>query len=133
MSISSFLEKYCANSHEAFNFLNPLTFTVGIAMSMKLSSEHRQQVLIRLYQQYLFGEVSQGQMLQQIRKTVLGLSQTDYAKLVGVSRRTLTDIEQDKGRQTQQIMDKVFIPLGLKSGLIPVHAHIVNKIFKEKE
>ena len=102
-------------------------------MTIKLSSEHRQQVLIHLYQQYLLGEVTQGHMLQQLRKTVLGLSQTDYAKLVGVSRRTLTDIEQDKGRQTQQIMDKVFIPLGLKSGLIPVHAHIVNKIFKEKE
>ena len=106
---------------------------MSIVMNMKLSPEHRQQVLIRLYQQYLFGEVSQGQLLQHLRKTVLGLSQTDYAKLVGISRRTLTDIEQDKGSQTQQIMDKVFIPLGLKSGLIPVHTHIVDKIFKEKE
>ncbi len=52
-------------------------------------------------------------------KNVLGLSQEQYANLVGISRRTLTDIEQDKGKLTQSVLDKVFKPLGLKAGLVP--------------
>lgn len=90
----------------------------------------RQQLLINLYTQYLFGEITLGQLLSYLRKNVLGLSQEKYAAMVGISRRTLTDIEQDKGQLTQIVLDKVFKPLGLKTGLVPTHEHIVRKIIQ---
>ena len=90
----------------------------------------RQQVLIDLYKQYLFSEITLGQLLSYLRKNVLGMTQEQYAVLIGVSRRTLTDIEQDKGKPTQSVLDKVFKPLGLKAGLVPTHEHIVEKIIK---
>ncbi len=97
-------------------------------MSLRISTENRQQLLIDLYTQYLLGEMTQGQLLSYLRKTVLGLSQEKYAALVDVSRRTLTDIEQDKGSQTQLVLDKVFRPLGLKSGLVLSHVHVAKKV-----
>lgn len=83
-----------------------------------------------MYTQYLMNEVSMGELLVYLRKNLLGLSQEQYATLVGISRRTLSDIEQDKAKLTQSVMDKVFKPLGLKAGLIPTHEHIIQKIIK---
>lgn len=55
-------------------------------------------------------------------------AQTRYAELVGISRRTLTDIEHDKGSQAQSITDKVFQPLGMKAGLTPIHSHTAKRV-----
>lgn len=99
-------------------------------MNIKKQLQDRQQVLIDLYTKYLMNEISMGQLLAYLRKNLLSMSQEQYATLVGISRRTLSDIEQDKGKLTQSVVDKVFKPLGLKAGLIPTHEHIVEKIFK---
>lgn len=106
---------------------------MGTIMNTKNQTQDRQQVLIDLYMQYLLNEITLGQLLAYLRKNILGMSQEQYANLVGVSRRTLTDIEQDKGKLTQSVLDKVFKPLGLKSGLVPTHEHIVRKIIKPSE
>lgn len=95
---------------------------------MSMTAEQRQALLVELLQQHILGELTQGQMLKRLRKEVLGFSQTRYAELVGVSRRTLTDIEQDKGSQVQSIIDKVFKPLGMKSGLTPIHPHVARHV-----
>lgn len=99
-------------------------------MNMKNQPIDRQQVLIDLYTQYLLNKITMGALLTYLRKNILGMSQEQYAALVGISRRTLTDIEQDKGKLTQSVLDKVFKPLGLKAGLVPTHEHIVEKIIK---
>jgi transcriptional regulator with XRE-family HTH domain len=103
---------------------------MGTIMKNKNQPLDRQQLLIDLYTQYLLGEITLGQLLSYLRKNVLGLSQEKYAAMVGISRRTLTDIEQDKGQLTQVVLDKVFKPLGLKAGLVPIHEHIVRKIIQ---
>ena len=95
---------------------------------MSMTAEQRQAILVELLQQHILGEITQGQMLRRLRKEVLGFSQTRYAELVGVSRRTLTDIEQGKGSQVQSIIDKVFKPLGMKSGLTPIHPHVARHV-----
>jgi len=88
---------------------------MGTVMNMKNQTQDRQQVLIDLYKQYLLSEITLGQLLSYLRKNVLGLSQEQYAALVGISRRTLTDIEQDKSKLTQSVLDKVFKPTGFKN------------------
>ncbi|ETI60788.1 helix-turn-helix domain-containing protein [Marinomonas profundimaris] len=93
-------------------------------MTATMTAEQRQHLLIDLLRQHLLGEISQGALLKYLRKDMLGISQTRYAELVGVSRRTLTDIEQDKGSQAQSIIDKVFKPFGIKSGLAPIQPHM---------
>lgn len=102
-------------------------------MNIKNQTQDRQQVLIDLYKQYLLSEITLGQLLSYLRKNVLGMTQEQYAALISVSRRTLTDIEQDKGKLTQSVLDKAFKPLGLKAGLVPTHEHIVKKIIKPSD
>lgn len=103
---------------------------MGAIMKDKNQPIDRQQLLIDLYTQYLFGKITSGQLLSYLRKNVLKMSQENYASMVGISRRTLTDIEQDKSQLTQVVLNKVFKPLGLKTGLIPTHEHIIHKIIQ---
>ena len=63
-------------------------------------------------------------LLKYLRKKDLGISQTCYAEFIRVSRRTLSDIEQNKGSQAQGIIDKTFKPFGIKSSLTPIQPHI---------
>ncbi len=65
------------------------------------------------------GELSEGQLLRALRRDVLGLSQDRYATLVGISRRTLSDLEGDKGNATLEVINRAFRPLGLEVGLLP--------------
>jgi len=67
--------------------------------------QDRQQILIDLYLQYLKQEITTGELLKYLRKNVLGMSQEQYANFVGISRRTLSDIELNKGSLSQSIMD----------------------------
>ncbi len=63
--------------------------------------------------------VAHGQLLRALRREVLGLSQTRYSELVGISRRTLSDLEGDKGNVTLEVKNRVFRPLGLEVSLLP--------------
>ncbi len=72
----------------------------------------------------MLGELSQGQLLKYLRKQFLGISQGEFAETVGVSRRTLTDIESDKGSPAQAIINKVFEPFGVQASLAPIEPHV---------
>ncbi|WP_413530734.1 helix-turn-helix transcriptional regulator [Rahnella inusitata] len=61
----------------------------------------------------------------------MGLKQDIFAKLTGVSRKTLSEVENDKGNYTSDIINKVFKPFGLEVGLVPTSRHTLSALFKE--
>ncbi|MGM0632615.1 MAG: helix-turn-helix domain-containing protein [Pseudomonadota bacterium] len=84
----------------------------------KLSPEDREALLLGWLEAVQRGELTEGQLLRRVRKEVLGLNQSQYAELAGISRRTLSDIERDAGQQTVSVLNRVYRPLGLKMGLV---------------
>jgi len=48
--------------------------------------------------------------------------------MVGVSRKTLSDIEHDCGNYKTDILDKVLQPVGLKVGLVPVYLRTLESL-----
>ncbi|MBS9402484.1 helix-turn-helix domain-containing protein [Halomonas sp. TRM85114] len=91
------------------------------------SQPDREAALLFLLEQFYADELTEGQLLRALRRDVLGLSQTDYASLVGISRRTLSDLEGDKSNITLAVMNRVFKPLGLKVGLLPRQRHLLEQ------
>ncbi|MDR5893374.1 helix-turn-helix domain-containing protein [Halomonas mongoliensis] len=83
------------------------------------SIDDREAALVLLLQRYYAGELTDGRLLRSLRRDVLGLSQTRYSELVGISRRTLSDLEGDKGNVTLEVKSRVFRPLGLEVSLLP--------------
>ncbi|ANE74603.1 helix-turn-helix transcriptional regulator [Dickeya solani] len=96
--------------------------------SRPLNASERQSAMQSIIRRMMVGEISQGNALRELRLSVLGLKQDAYASLVGVSRKTLSEIENDKGNYTADIINKVFKPFGLKMGLIPVSPSLLAEI-----
>jgi len=76
------------------------------------------------------GELSEGRLLRTLRKDALGLTQQRYADLAGISRRTLSDLEGNKGNVTVEVMNRAFRPLGLKVGLLPRHPELLEVVLR---
>ena len=71
--------------------------------------------------------------MKALRVNVLGLKQDTFAKLVSVSRKTLSEVENDKGNYTPDIINKIFKPFGLKVGLVPVSRQLYTTLFNRSE
>lgn len=96
-----------------------------------LTPNEREQILLEVSRRLLVQEISEGEALRLLRREVLGLSQEAYAKLVGISRRTLSDLERDQGNLTIAAMNRVFRPLGLRAGLLPRQTELLKQAAKE--
>jgi DNA-binding XRE family transcriptional regulator len=76
-----------------------------------------QAYLHNLLEQLRKNEMTKGVVLTTLRKNILGMNQEDHAALVGVSHKTISDIENDTGKQTLPVMNSAFRPFGLILGL----------------
>lgn len=65
------------------------------------------------------GQISQGQLLKQLRVQLTGMSQGEYANLVGVSRRTLSQIERNEANPSLETITRVYRPFSIKMTLVP--------------
>jgi DNA-binding XRE family transcriptional regulator len=85
-----------------------------------VKTSERAIVMNGIMRQLVTGEITQGNALKRLRIEVLGLKQEKYANLVAVSRKTLSDVENDKGNYSLEVLNKIFRPFGLKTALVPV-------------
>lgn len=97
-------------------------------MKKTISPFQREAMLLELLQHFIEDKLSQGELLMQLRKKVLGFSQERYSALVGISRRTLSDIEQDKENTTLSTLNRPFKSSGLKLGVLPRQPHMLKTL-----
>mgnify|MGYP000891449259 CR=1 FL=1 len=83
----------------------------------KLSPLEREDYLKSLLEKLRNQEITEGDVLATLRKNILDMNQENYAALVGLSRKTISDIENDTGKQTLPVINSAFKPFGLKFGL----------------
>ncbi|WP_019672499.1 helix-turn-helix transcriptional regulator [Psychrobacter lutiphocae] len=87
-----------------------------VAMPASARTQARDIVIEQLFA----GRISQGEALKALRVQVLNVKQDKFAQMVKVSRKTLSDIENDKGNYSMDTLNQVFRPFGLKVGLVPI-------------
>ena len=73
----------------------------------------RQAVREELYAKLADGGVEIPEAVKQLRK-ILGLSQVEFAKKIGVSLSTLRKVEQAHGNTTLATLAKIFDPFQLR-------------------
>ncbi|HCA5510820.1 helix-turn-helix transcriptional regulator [Klebsiella variicola] len=96
----------------------------------KVKTVDRQAVIHAIIHDIMLGAISQGEALKKLRVEVLGLRQDEYARLVDVSRKTLSEVENDKGNYSAEIINKIYKPFGLETGLVPISKTLISSLFK---
>jgi len=79
------------------------------------------------------GEIKQGLALKTLRIKVLDLKQEQFSKIVKVSRRTISEVENDRGNYSCEVINKLFKPFGLKLGLIPSSTNNLENLLNKQE
>lgn len=95
----------------------------------KVPTLARRAVMNDIIKRLLQEDLTQGQALKLLRINVLGLKQDAYATLTGISRKTLSEVENDKGNYSSEVINKIFRPFGLRTGLVPVSPHLLASLF----
>lgn len=83
----------------------------------------RQNLLLNLA-----GKISEGELLKRLRKTLLGMNQSEFCKLADISRRSLSDIENDRGPSTSATLNAAFSVFGLRLSLLPMNAELTKLV-----
>lgn len=65
------------------------------------------------------GKVSVGAAVREIRQRFVGITLEDYARLCGLSKTTLMNIERDDPRVLLESVKKALKPLGYQLSLMP--------------
>lgn len=93
-------------------------------LSAQQRSEFRNQILRELWQ----GKLTQGQALKRLRIEMLGLKQAQFAKLVGVSLPSLSNLENDRA-VSAELINKAFKPFGVGLSLVPMRFDEMEAMF----
>lgn len=86
----------------------------------RLDGQARKRLKDKVVEQLQAGMLTQGAALKILRIQVLSLSQDQFAKLVKVSRKTVSDIENNNGNYSVDLLNQVFRPFRLQIGLVEI-------------
>jgi len=76
---------------------------------------NRREATIELYDALERGELSLQDASKRMRR-IIGMSQSAYAKLIGLSAQALMDFERGKGNPTLKSLNAIARPFGLEVG-----------------
>ncbi len=98
-----------------------------VSKRVNLSRAERETLVIEVTVNMLKGTMTKGEALKYLRLNLFSVNQADYAKMVGISRKVLSEIENGKGNYTEAILQKVFRPLGMVVTVMPRDLAILDK------
>lgn len=78
----------------------------------------RREIIQDVEQQLNSGQIDFGEAIKRLRKEIAGLKQQDFAKLAGISLRTLAQIESGHGNPTIKTLNQLFQLFGLRVGVV---------------
>lgn len=122
------MKKEAIDSDPKGSQLNTPTRPKASKNTISVSASERKTEANKIIKQLLHEELTQGQALKMLRVTILGLKQDAFSTLVDISRKTLSDIENDRGNYNTEILNKVFKPFGLKVGLLPTSPEVLKSL-----
>ena len=93
------------------------------------SAESRQLFLLNAVQELMRGVTSRGQLIRNLRKNLLMMNQQEFAVFCKISRRTLTEIENDADGLNEGSLNRVLGIFGLQMGVVPISLYQVEKLF----
>jgi len=92
------------------------------------TAEQREDFLLHAVHLLIQGDINRGDVVKFLRKHLLKMNQSEFSALTKVSRRTLTEIENNTNGLNEDSLNRVFSVFGLKLGLVPISKVHANRL-----
>ena len=89
-----------------------------------LSGEQRKKILAKLESDVANNIISIGELVKQVRTQLYGMTQTQYAKFIKVSDKTLRDIEKGNTDPRVSVLNKILAPGGFQLSVSAIRREI---------
>lgn len=99
--------------------------------SNKLTPEDRANFLIDVTKKLFLNKITMGTAIKLLRVTILKMNQEQFAKLVGVSRKTISEIENDRGNLSVETISAIIKPFKLSLTFLPTTSEMREKLVEK--
>lgn len=99
--------------------------------SNKLTPEDRENFLIDVTRKLFLNKITMGTAIKLLRVTILKMNQEQFAKLVGVSRKTISEIENDRGNLSVETISAIIKPFKLSLTFLPTTSEMREKLVEK--
>jgi|TARA_R110001583_G_scaffold66309_3_gene190761 DNA-binding XRE family transcriptional regulator len=89
------------------------------AKRQKLPSSVKDELMKSICIELITSQITTGKALQRLRTEMLFANQEQYAKMVGITRKTLSEIEGDKSKASALVLGKALRGVGLELLVLP--------------
>ncbi|GEA03150.1 hypothetical protein KUL17_20470 [Alteromonas sp. KUL17] len=93
-------------------------------MVVRLTGEQRKEILAQLEDDLANNIIGIGELVKQVRTQLYGMTQTQYAKFIKVSDKTLRDIEKGNTDPRVSVLNKILAPGGFQLSVRSVRRDI---------
>ena len=81
---------------------------------VSLSGEQRKEIIARVERDFANNFITIGELVRLVRTQLYGMTQTQYAKFIKVSDKTLRDIEKGNTDPRVSVLNKILAPGGFQ-------------------
>jgi len=89
------------------------------AKRKKLPSSVKDELMKSICIELITSQITTGKALQRLRTEMLFANQEQYAKMVGITRKALSEIEGDKSKASALVLGKALRGVGLELLVLP--------------
>ncbi|MEZ9597049.1 XRE family transcriptional regulator [Shewanella sp. 10N.261.52.F9] len=101
------------------------------AKRSKIGPNEKDALMLAVSRDLLTGTKTTGQALRFLRVELLSLNQEQYARMVGVTRKILSEIESDRSKANVCVLNRVLRGVGLYAAILPRDNFTKDELFKE--
>lgn len=114
---------------QQFSHKNSDAMTVSQQNTIRLNENesHMLDILTALF----LNKISIGNTIKKLRVNILKINQEQFGKLVGVSRKTISEIENDRGNLSADSLSAIMKPFNLRLTLLPTSNDLLEQ-FKNR-
>ncbi|AZG35396.1 MULTISPECIES: helix-turn-helix domain-containing protein [Shewanella] len=103
------------------------------AKRQKLPSSVKDELMKSICIELMTSQITTGKALQRLRTEMLFANQEQYAKMVGITRKALSEIEGDKSKASALVLGKALRGVGLELLVLPRDKFLQGEIIGYKK
>ena len=102
------------------------------AKRKRLPSSVKDELMKSICIELITSQITTGKALQRLRTEMLFANQEQYAKMVGITRKALSEIEGDKSKASALVLGKALRGVGLELLVLPRDKFLQGEIISYK-